>query len=90
MQYPAGTNFQVVKTRLGSSGLSYRFKFKDGYYTILSIKKSGEMIAYAFGYNGRERVIVECNNCRDMDKIIAFCRNEKVIELIAPDEFEDQ
>jgi hypothetical protein len=90
MQYPAGANFQVVKTRLGSSGLPYRFKFKDGYYTILSIKKNGEMIAYAFGYNGRERVIVECNNCRDMDKIIAFCRNEKVIELIAPDEFEDQ
>jgi hypothetical protein len=90
MQYPAGTNFQVVKTRLGSSGLPYRFKFKDGYYTILNIKKNGEMIAYAFGYNGRERVIVECNNCRDMDKIIAFCRNEKVIELIAPDEFEDQ
>jgi hypothetical protein len=90
MQYPAGTSFQVVKTRLGSSGLPYRFKFKDGYYTILSIKKNGEMIAYAFGYNGRERVIVECNNCRDMDKIIAFCRNEKVIELAVPDEFEDQ
>ena len=48
------------------------------------------MVAYAFGYNGRERVIVECNNCRDMDKIIAFCRNEKVMELIVPDEFEDQ
>ena len=48
------------------------------------------MIAYSFGHNGRERVAVECNNCRDMDKIIAFCRNEKLIELIVPDEFEDQ
>lgn len=90
MQYPAGTNFQVVKAKLGTSGLPYRFKFKDGYYTVLSIKKNNEMIAYSFGYNARERVAIECNNCREMDKIIAFCRNEKFMEFIVPDEFEDQ
>jgi len=48
------------------------------------------MIAYSFGYNARERVAIECNNCREMDKIIAFCRNEKLMEVIVPDEFEDQ
>jgi len=90
MQYPTGTNFQVIKARLGSSGLPYRFSFKEGFYTLLSIKRNNEKIIYSFGYNGRERVTVECNSCKEIDKIIAFCRNEQFIETVKIDEFADQ
>jgi hypothetical protein len=82
MQYPAGTSFTVNKTGLGRAPLPYKNYFFDGIYSIASIRKINETVIYRFTINGTTSTSLSCNSCSDMDKIIAFCKNEPFIQPI--------
>lgn len=80
MQYPAGTNFQVNKVKLSRVNMPYKLSFFDGFYTVASIRKIEDKIVYSFIHNNTSRVSLSCSSCLDVDKIIAFCRNEQIKE----------
>lgn len=86
MHYPPGTSFAVNKSLLSRSTLHYKLTFKEGVYLILHIKKIEDRVQYTFNYNGREKVVLLFNNCNDVDRIIAFCRNEKIKEPVETDD----
>jgi len=88
MQYPTGTNFAVNKNKLSTAPFRGKFLFKDGFYSIINIKRNKNSIEYTFNYNGVEKITMQFNTCRDIDRIIAFCRNEVFFEPISSDEFE--
>lgn len=81
MQYPSGISFQVIKDRLSRSNLPYKLSFKEGIYTVLNIRKNLDKIVYTFLYNNTSKISLSCNNCFEIDKIIAFCRNEPFKEV---------
>ena len=80
MQYPAGISFQVNKVKLSRANMPYKFNFFDGIYTIANIRKIEDKIVYSFIFNNTSRVSLSCNSCLDVDKIVAFCRNEQIKE----------
>lgn len=75
MQYPAGTAFLVNKQYLQKASLAFKHFFKDGVYTIFSIRKNNDKICYKLQYN-KEIVTLEFNSCSEIDRLIAFCKNE--------------
>jgi len=80
MQYPAGISFQVSKAKLSRANMPYKLNFFDGIYTIANIRKIQDKIVYNFIFNNTSRVSLSCNSCLDVDRIIAFCRNEQIKE----------
>lgn len=80
MQYPAGTYFTVNKTKLLATSFRGKLLFKDGLYSILDIKKKNNTVEYALNYNSAEKVTLVFGSCRDMDRIVAYCRNEVYFE----------
>jgi len=81
MQYPAGTSFKVNRAALGKSPLPFKFSFYDGTYSVRTIRKVIDKTIYTFYYNS-STVSLTCNSCFDMDRIIAFCKNEPLKEPI--------
>lgn len=88
MQYPAGTRFTANKSKLVATTFRGKLLFKDGYYTILNIQKKNNVIEYTLNLNNQEKVVLQFGSCRDMDRIIAFCRNEVYFEPVVKDEFD--
>jgi hypothetical protein len=89
MQYPVGTTFTASKSKLVATTFRGKLLFKDGVYSILNIRKKDAIIEYEFNYNNMHRVTLQIGSCRDMDRIIAFCRNEIYFEPTIKDEFSD-
>ena len=82
MQYPAGTSFAVDKQKLNRALLSNKLFFKQGLYTIRTIRKNQNKIVYTFTYNNTTVDSLSCDTCKEVDKLIAFCRNEPLKEPV--------
>jgi len=82
MQYPAGTSFAVDKQKLNRALLSNKLFFKQGLYTIRTIRKNQNKIVYTFTYNNTTVDSLSCDTCKEVDKLIAFCRNEPLKESV--------
>jgi hypothetical protein len=82
MQYPAGTSFAVDKQKLNKAVLSNKLFFKQGIYTIRTIRKNQDKIVYTFTYNNTTVDSLSCGTCQEVDKVIAFCRNEPLKEPV--------
>ena len=82
MQYPAGTSFAVDKQKLNRSALLNKQFFKQGIYSIRTIRKNQDKIVYTFSYNNTTTTSLSCNACQEVDRLIAFCRNEILKEPV--------
>lgn len=76
MQYPAGTSFAVDRQKLNKIAFNNKLLFNQGFYTVRTIRKIEDKIVYNFTFNNTSIISLSCNSCQEIDKFIAFCRNE--------------